>query len=149
MIKKALLITLLTISTAQAESLRKVELVRVIDGDTIEVRYTTSIRLNDVDCFESKQNDRQKWQAGEYDLTEEEVIAKGKESTQKLKDLLDGKGNNLFLQVKGLDKYRRILGKIFIGKDKKVDINEYMLKKGGCLPYRPRNRKGARNVTTR
>lgn len=133
MIKRALLITLLTISTAQAESLRKVELIRVIDGDTVEVTYTTSIRLNDVDCYENKHNARSKWQASEYDQTEE-VIAKGNEK-------------NLYLQVKGLDRYRRILGKLYIGKDRQVDINEYMLNKGECLPYKPRRgrpKKGAR-----
>lgn len=147
MIKRALLITLLTISTAQAESLRKVELIRVIDGDTVEVTYTTSIRLNDVDCYENKHNARSKWQASEYDQTEEEVIAKGKESKQKLTELLAGNEKNLYLQVKGLDRYRRILGKLYIGKDRQVDINEYMLNKGECLPYKPRRgrpKKGAR-----
>ena len=141
MIKKTLFILLLTTATAQAENLRKVELVRVIDGDTIEVTYTTAIRLNNVDCFENKPNDRQKWQAGKYDLKEEEVIAKGKESEKRLSELLAGNENNLYLQVKGLDKYRRTLGKLYIGKDKQVDINEFMLKGGGCLPYQPRPHK--------
>ena len=128
------------------KNLRKVELIRVIDGDTIEVRYTTSIRLNDVDCYENKHNDRQKWQAKENNLKEEEVIAKGKENEQKLKDLLDKEGNDLFLQVKGLDRYRRILGKLYIGKDKQIDINEYMLKSGGCMPYKPRRGRPAKGA---
>ena len=52
MIKKVLFLLLLITSTAQAENLRKVDFIRVIDGDTIEVRYITTIRLKDIDCFE-------------------------------------------------------------------------------------------------
>ena len=137
MIKKILLLLLLSISTAKAENLRKVEFVRVIDGDTIEVRYTTSIRLTDIECYENHNNERADRLALEYNKTKEEVLTTGKESEQKLKELLKGKENNLYLQVKNLDKYKRILGKMFIGNGKnKTDINEYMLKSGGCMPYK-------------
>lgn len=142
MLKKVLFLLILMTATAQAENLRKVEFIRVIDGDTIEVRYTTAIRLNDIDCFENKHNERGQWQADEHNTTEADIINKGKQSEQALKELIDGNENNLYLQVKGLDKYRRILGKVYIGKDKnKTDINEYMLKSGGCLPYKPRPHK--------
>ena len=145
MIKKALLITLLTLSTAQADELPKVELVRVIDGDTVEVTYKTSVRLKYIDCYENKHNHRQKWQAKEYNLKEEEVVARGKESEQKLKDLLAGNEKDLYLDVKGLDQHKRLLSNLYIGKDKKIDVNKYMLKSGGCLPYKPeKRRKGAR-----
>lgn len=137
MIKKTLFILLLATTTAQAQNLRKVEFVRVIDGDTIEVRYTTSIRLNDIECYENKGNERSEREALEYNKTKEEVLTAGKESEQKLKELIKGNENNLYLQVKNLDKYKRILGKMYIGKGKdKTDINEYMLKSGGCLPYK-------------
>jgi endonuclease YncB( thermonuclease family) len=137
MIKKILLLLLLSISTAQAENLRKVEFVRVIDGDTIEVRYTTSIRLLDIECYENHNNERADRLALEYDKTKEEVLTAGKESEQKLKELIKGNEDNLYLQVNKLDKYKRILGKMFIGRGKnKKNINEYMLKSGGCLPYK-------------
>lgn len=120
-------------------NLHKVELIRVIDGDTIEVRYTTSIRFKDIDCFENHNNDRSNWQATEYKKTKEEVLTAGKESEQKLKELIKGNENNLFLQVRGLDRYRRILGDMYIGGGKdKQSINEYMLKNGGCMVYKPR-----------
>lgn len=149
MIRKILLLLLLSISTAQAENLRKVEFVRVIDGDTIEVRYTTSIRLNDIECYENHNNERADRLALEYNKTKEEVLTAGKESELKLKELIKGNENNLYLQVKNLDKYKRILGKMFIGKGKnKTDINEYMLKSGGCMPYKNlpklKKKKGAR-----
>ena len=139
MIKKTLFILLLATATAQAENLRKVEFVRVIDGDTIEIRQTIAVRLNNIDCFENKNNERSKWQAVEYNKTQEEVLSAGIESGQNLKELIKGNENDLYLQVKGLDRYKRILGEIFIGKGKeKMSVNEYMLKNGGCLPYKPR-----------
>lgn len=142
MIKQAFILLLLMTATAQAENVRKVEFVRVIDGDTIEVRYTTAIRLKDIDCFESKHNARSKWQAEETSTTETDILNKGAQSKQALKDLINGNENNLYLQVKGLDRYSRILGKMYIGKDRnKTDINEYMLNKGGCIPYKPRPHK--------
>ena len=142
MIKKVLFLLLLITSTAQAENLRKVDFIRVIDGDTIEVRYITTIRLKDIDCFESKHNERSKWQAEETSTTETNILNKGAQSKQALKDLINGNENDLYLQVKGLDRYSRILGKMYIGKDRnKTDINEYMLNKGGCRPYKPRPHK--------
>ena len=142
MIKQAFILLLMMTATAQAENVRKVEFVRVIDGDTIEVRYTTAIRLKDIDCFESKHNARSKWQAEETSTTETDILNKGAQSKQALKDLINGNENNLYLQVKGLDRYSRILGKMYIGKDRnKTDINEYMLNKGGCIPYKPRPHK--------
>lgn len=146
MFKKTLFILLFGISTAQAENLRKVELMRVIDGDTIEVRYTTSIRLSDIECYENKDNERSDRQVIADNKTKEEVLTAGREAEQKLKDLLKDKENNLYLQVKGLDKFRRILGKLYIGKGKdKVDVNDYMLKSGGCLPYKklPKIKRGS------
>lgn len=87
MIKKTLILLLLMTATAQAENLRKVEFIRVIDGDTIEVKYTTSIRLKDIDCFENKHNVREVWQADENKTTEADVISKGKQSEQAIKRL--------------------------------------------------------------
>lgn len=147
MIRQALILFLLMTATAQAENLRKVDFIRVIDGDTIEVRYTTAIRLKDIDCFESKHNARGKWQAEETGTTEADIINKGAQSKQILKDLIKGNENNLYLQVKGLDRYRRILGQMYIGNDRnKTDINAYMLNKGDCLPYKPRPHKRKRKA---
>ena len=137
MTKKLLFILLLLSNTALADDLHKVELVRVIDGDTVEVRYTTAIRLVDIECYENKNNERSDREALEYNKTKEEVLTAGKQSEQKLKELLKGNENNLYLKVNSLDRYKRILGKLFIGKDEnKKDVNNYMLKSGGCLPYK-------------
>lgn len=141
MIKKAVVLFLLLAGTAQAEDLKKVEFVRVLDGDTVEVNLTISVRLKDIDCYENHKNARSIWQAKEYGKTRAEVLTAGEQSEQALKDLLNGNENNLYLDIKGMDAYKRILGKMYIVNEKKKNINRYMLNKGGCLPYKPMPRK--------
>lgn len=124
-------------NAGQVENLHKVELIRVIDGDTVEVRYTTAVRLKDIDCFENKLNKRNKWQQSKYSKTEEEVIKSGLNSEKMLNNLIQVNKNNLYLQVDGLDKYKRILGNMYIGESKRINVNDYMLKNGGCMEYKP------------
>lgn len=149
MIKKALVLFILfagaltvyystRTTTAKDDGLQKVEFIRVIDGDTIEVKYTTAIRIKDLDCFESKPNARSKWQAGEYQKTQDKVIKQGKQSAKELKKLLRGNEKNLYVDVKGMDRFKRILGDVYVGDQ---NIKQYMLTKGGCMPYKPMPRK--------
>lgn len=58
-------------------------------------------------------------------------------SKQKLEDKLKGK-KELVLKWKQRDKYKRILGKIYLDDE---DINEYMLKNGDCQKYIDRHSK--------
>ena len=137
MLKKVLFILFIGIATAQAQDdLHKIEVIRVIDGDTIEIKH--SVRLNDIDCYENKNNRRSNWQAKEYNKTKAEVIEAGKQSQQTLQDLINENKDNLYIDVKRLDRHKRLLGDVYIGNGKnKKSINDYMLKSGGCLPFKP------------
>jgi endonuclease YncB( thermonuclease family) len=58
-------------------------------------------------------------------------MQKGEYSKQRLKDLL-GKRKDLKLEWDKRDRYRRILGRVYLD-DKSV--NDYMLFSGGCEKY--------------
>ena len=107
MLKKVLFILFIGIATAQAQDdLHKIEVIRVIDGDTIEIKH--SVRLNDIDCYENKNNRRSNWQAKEYNKTKAEVIEAGKQSQQTLQDLINENKDNLYIDVKRLDRHKRL-----------------------------------------
>lgn len=109
-------------------------LTKITDGDTIKAVVNgekESIRLLDIDCFETSKNPRAIWQSEYYHKSIGDILKQGFYSKQRLEDKLKGK-KELVLKWKQRDKYRRILGKIYLDDE---DINEYMLKNGGCQQY--------------
>lgn len=90
--------------------------IRVSDGDTIWVRdelgLRHKIRLNRIDAPESNQ-------------------PFGKESTQHLKTLIDGR--EILVEYEATDRYGRILGTIYLGG---IDINLQILRDGYAWHYK-------------
>ena len=123
----------LIIGTANAEML-PITLLKVTDGDTIKALVNgekESIRLLDIDCYETSKNPRAIWQSEYYHLSVGQVMQKGEYSKQRLKDLL-GKRKDLKLEWSRRDRYKRILGRVYLDDR---NINDYMLTDGGCEKY--------------
>ena len=117
-------------------------IIKINEGDTLTAlvnNETTKIRLLDVDCYETKKNGRAKLQQQYYGLSVDEVIKNGKQSRKILKKLLK---NHRYIRVEWekRDSFGRILGKVYLDDIKSVgviDVNQYMLKTGGCNKYVP------------
>lgn len=128
----ALFLGLMT-GTANAE-MQPITLLKVTDGDTIKALVNgekESIRLLDIDCYETSKNPRAIWQSEYYHLSVGQVMQKGEYSKQRLKDLL-GKRKDLKLEWSRRDRYKRILGRVYLDD---LNINDYMLTEGGCEKY--------------
>jgi len=109
-------------------------LTKITDGDTIKAIINgekESIRLLDIDCFETSKNPRAIWQSEYYHKSIGDIMKQGFYSKQVLENKLKGV-KELKLKWKQRDRYKRILGKIYLDNE---DINEYMLKNGVCQKY--------------
>lgn len=119
-------------------------IIKINDGDTLTAlvnNETTKIRLLDVDCYETKKNARAKFQQKYYGLSVDEVLEKGKQSRKILKKLLK---DHRYIRVEWgkRDSFGRILGKVYLDDIKSagvIDVNQYMLKTGGCNKYVPKS----------
>ena len=119
-------------------------IIKINDGDTLTAlvnNENTKIRLLDVDCYETKNNARAKFQQKYYGLSIDEVIQNGKQSRKKLKNLLK---DHRYIRVEWekRDSFGRILGKVYLDDIKSVgliDVNQYMLDTGGCNKYLPKS----------
>ena len=119
-------------------------IIKINDGDTLSAfvnNENTKIRLLDVDCYETKKNARAKFQQKYYELSVDEVLEKGKQSRKILKKLLK---DHRYIRVEWekRDSFGRILGKVYLDDIKSagvIDVNKYMLNKGGCNKYMPKN----------
>ena len=119
-------------------------ITKINDGDTITALVNneyTKIRLLDVDCYETKKNNRMKFQQKYYGLSIDEVIQSGKQSRKKLKNLLK---DHRYIRVEWekRDSFGRILGKVYLDDIKSagiIDVNHYMLETGGCNKYLPKS----------
>lgn len=143
--KIAIGIILLFAQPLLAADIKKADVLKITDGDTVLLTVDgdeIKLRLLEIDCFENKPNLRAKWQAETYGLTETEVLYRGEQSASVLKKLWRNNRAFFYVKLKGKDVYRRYLGTLFIiRKDLELDVNRYMLKDGGCLPYRPKPRR--------
>lgn len=117
-------------------------IIKINDGDTLTAlvnNETSKIRLQDVDCYETKKNARAKFQQKYYGLSVDEVIKNGKQSRKILKKLLK---DHRYIRVEWgkRDSFGRILGKVYLDDIKSagvIDVNQYMLSQGGCNKYVP------------
>lgn len=117
-----------------------ITLIKVSDGDTIKVLLDDkkeNIRLSEIDCFETSKNKRAIWQSEYYHISIGEVIKRGLNSKEILKDKLKNQ-SNLKLKWQKRDKYKRILGKVYL--EDGTSINDFMLNHGGCELYVERRR---------
>lgn len=121
--KNALLITSLILllpnlpaTAAQAE--RHYKVIHIVDGDTFDAtdgHITFRVRVAGMDAPESKQKF-------------------GERATSKLRELIAGKDIVIQPVGRGVDRYNRILGQVFVaGKD----LSLIMIEQGYAFYYRP------------
>ena len=137
MIKRVIFATLLLISSNVIAKENIVKITKISDGDTIKVildEEEIGVRFLDIDCFETSKNRRAIKQSEYYHLPMGEVFKKGNYSKQKLKDKLS-KHKEVRLEWQKKDVHKRILGHIYTLDGE--NINQYMLKDGGCMEYIP------------
>lgn len=113
-----------------------IEVVRIFDGDTIQGRIEKeefSIRLVGIDCYETSDINRAYKQAYKNNLKIEEVLNRGVESKEFLEKLYkNNKNKGVYLDFKGVDKYGRALGVVYLGN---INVNRELLNNGGCFEY--------------
>lgn len=112
----------------------KINVIKVYDGDTILAQIDDNIfriRLIGIDCFEGTKSARAKWQAKKYKMSLDEIVKGGNIAGDILNQKL--KNQNATFEFRGIDKYNRALGVIYINKR---NINEEMLKTPYCKVYK-------------
>jgi len=105
----------------------KIELLRVVDGDTIDVRIDlgfnvwnkSRIRLVGINAPESRTRDKEEKKRG---LAAKDWLIEKLESAK----------DDLEMKSYGVGKYGRVLGEIYI---KEVNVNELMVKEGHAVKY--------------
>lgn len=106
-----------------------IQLIRVIDGDTIEcwidlgfdVRIKRRVRYLGVDAWETRTKDQ-------------EVKAKGVLAKARNLELL--KMGKVFIEPDGREKYGRVLARVFVQtKEERLNICDILLREGHANPY--------------
>lgn len=113
-----------------------VPLTEVLDGDTFKVLLhgeSTSVRLKDIDCYETRRGRRAYFQGEYYQKSLDEVIRRGQESKQKLQELLS-KAKEIKVEWEKRDSFCRLLGEAHVND---IHVNTYMVEHGGCEVYAP------------
>lgn len=111
-----------------------VEIVEILDGDTVSLKIENnkfSLRLSNIDCYETSTIHRAYKQAYMNNLSIDEVIERGKKSKSYLEDLYK-KTNSVYLNFKGIDNYGRALGILYFDE---LNVNEELKQNGGCMQY--------------
>ena len=120
----------------------QIVVTEVVDGDTIdatllEQKKSVRIRLANIDCAEkSKKSGNFNKQLKEWQLSEKELKELGKESKANLEALITLNSKEIYFEEtpdKVCNGEKRLVGILWTGDGK--NINDYMLKKGGCKPY--------------
>lgn len=110
--------------------------MNITDGDTIKAKIDKnefSVRLVDIDCYETSKIHRAYRQAYDNCIKIDEVVKRGNESKQYLRDLyLKNSGKEVYLEFKGVDMYGRALGVLYFDN---MNVNEQMKRCGGCMVY--------------
>ena len=113
-----------------------ITITKIYDGDTVGARIEGEVflvRLKGVDCYETMRISRAYRQAYEENITIEEVVERGGKSKEYLSALFNQVGKDrIYFQFQGVDRYSRALGVLYFNK---MNVNEEMINKGGCLVY--------------
>ena len=109
------------ITTPETEE-DSVLVTKVIDGDTIEVEGGIRVRLIGIDTPETVDPRRP-------------VQCFGKEASNELKNLVDGKRIILEKDISETDKYDRLLRYVYVplGDNQMLFVNDYMVREGFAL----------------
>lgn len=138
-IKLFIILAGLVCNCAFADELICVKVIKVCDGDTVQVEYNNeihSIRFLGVDCYETRKINRAYKQAYLNKITIEEVVRRGKYSKQFLNEYLQ-QSPVVKLEPGGKDIYNRDLGTLYSDN---ININKLMVDKGMCMPYEYNNK---------
>jgi endonuclease YncB( thermonuclease family) len=108
----------------------KASLIRVVDGDTIiamvDLGFNTwtncTIRLYGIDAPESRTKDK-------------DEKTKGLASKQRLVNILKENKNEFIIRSKGLDKYGRCLGEIFVNTLGDISVSKTLINEGLAKEY--------------
>ena len=127
---------LLQSTTSADNSYIPIAITKIYDGDTVQAEVEGEVflvRLKGVDCYETMRISRAYRQAYEEKITIEEVVKRGERSKEYLSGLFNQVGKDrIYFQFQGVDRYSRALGVLYFGR---VNVNEEMINKGGCLVY--------------
>ncbi len=135
--KKALIKTLsfifiLTLLTPSLHAQQTTTVVRVVDGDTLKVRYwgkEESIRLIGIDTPESRVNKKTKKDAKRSGQDIKTIIEMGKKATEYVESLVKvGDLITIEFDVQQRDRYDRLLGYVYLSNGKM--LNEEIVKAG-------------------
>ncbi|MDP8262724.1 MAG: thermonuclease family protein [Candidatus Ancaeobacter aquaticus] len=130
----SLILSLTSALPVQAENIYTV--VRVIDGDTIEIKYKDkieSVRLIGIDTPESRAN-KKAWRDAKRSGRDIRTITKmGKQAVGYVKTLVKG-GDEVKIEfdVQKRDKYKRLLGYVYLRNGKM--LNEEIIIAGYASP---------------
>ena len=94
------------------------------------------MEISGIDCYETSKRDRAYKQAYLNKITIEEVVQKGKESKTILANLLQNQSNVTVKFTDTDNRYNRNVGIIYIND---INVNEYMIKNGGCMAFEYKN----------
>ena len=101
-------------SPTTASNLEQVKVIRVVDGDTIEIEGGQKVRYIGIDAPETVDPNRP-------------VGCYGKEASNKNKELVEGKTVGLEKDISDKDKYGRLLRYVYVGD---TFVNETLVKEG-------------------
>lgn len=107
----------------------KASVVRVIDGDSVEVTIDLGFKIYKRDVVRLEGID-----TPELNSKDEEAREKAQAAKERLEQLLPV-GATVFLDSRRLEKYGRILGAIYIGEEPTVSVGEVLLIEGHAVPY--------------
>lgn len=112
--------------------LLQARVVRVIDGDTIQVRLsnarTERVRLIGIDTPEVYESEKLERDSRESGRSREEIQALGRLASEFTKKRLDGEEVGLELDVQVWDRYGRVLGYVWLSND--TLFNALILREG-------------------
>ena len=129
-----LILFLISNSVYAFEINNTVKLIKIIDGDTLELSINNNIFpviLAGIDCFEKNKVNRAYKQAYDNKITIDEVVQEGQKAKEYLEALYKNT-NNVYLLFLGLDKYKRVLGIVYFDN---LNVNEEMKINGYCKQY--------------
>ena len=127
---------LLQSTTSADNSYIPITITKIYDGDTVGAEVEGEVflvRLKGVDCYETMRISRAYRQAYEGGISVDEVVERGERSKEYLSGLFNQVGKDrIYFQFQGVDRYSRALGVLYFNK---MNVNEEMINKGGCLVY--------------
>jgi micrococcal nuclease len=125
----------------------RVDVVRVVDGDTIKVNFRgeiINVRLLGIDCFESRHTKKQAKQAAENGLTAEQVKAIGKRATEAVQNATQAPAVVRLVFPRAIikkDYFRRLLAYVEVDG---VDVGLMLIESGLADLYKTNHQRRAK-----